>query len=206
MVFAQWKICWVQRYLPKKVNFLAFFNRDYGRVAQLHVDSGWVPADIRVDQFEMDIRAACEPVFAKPLQDICFGKLLLNLFNTAKRYKMTVQPQLILLQKTLFAVEALGSRLYPELNLWDTAKPYLETWVKERVGIKGAYLKTKDQIPFWLEKFPEAPGLLFSIMENMHKKQMHDSIKVEDSKIHYFPLVVSFVAGGVAIFTYLHFF
>jgi ubiquinone biosynthesis protein len=152
-----------QRYIAE--NFLAFFRRDYAQVAKLHVDSGWVPADTRVDQFEMDIRAVCEPVFAKPLKDIGFGKLLFNLFQTAKRYHMTVQPQLILLQKTLFAVEALGRRLYPDLNLWDTAQPYLENWVKERVGLKGAWLKTQQQLPFWLEKFPEAPNLLLTVLE-----------------------------------------
>jgi len=152
-----------QRYIAE--NFLAFFRRDYAQVAKLHVDSGWVPPDTRVDQFEMDIRAVCEPVFAKPLKDIGFGKLLFNLFQTAKRYNMTVQPQLILLQKTLFAVEALGRRLYPELNLWDTAQPYLEKWVKERVGLKGAWLKTQQQLPFWLEKFPEAPNLLLTVLE-----------------------------------------
>ena len=113
-----------QRYIAE--NFLAFFQRDYGRVAQLHIDSGWVPADTRVDQFEMDIRAVCEPVFARPLADICFGTLLMNLFNTARKHHMTVQPQLILLQKTLFTIEALGRMLYPEINLWETAQPHLE--------------------------------------------------------------------------------
>ncbi|MEE3003421.1 MAG: ubiquinone biosynthesis regulatory protein kinase UbiB [Pseudomonadota bacterium] len=167
-----------QRYIAE--NFLAFFKRDYGKVAQLHVDSGWVPADTRVDQFEMDIRAVCEPVFARPLQEICFGKLLLNLFNTAKKYKMTVQPQLILLQKTLFAVEALGSRLYPQLNLWDTAKPYLEEWVKERVGLKGAYIKTKDKIPFWLENSPEVPDLIFNLLEKYSSNKQPANVTVAD--------------------------
>jgi ubiquinone biosynthesis protein len=166
-----------QRYIAE--NFLAFFNRDYGKVAKLHVDSGWVPANIRVDQFEMDIRAVCEPVFARPLQEICFGKLLLNLFNTAKRYEMTVQPQLILLQKTLFAVEALGRRLYPQLNLWECAKPYLENWVKERVGVKGAFIKTREQIPFWLEKFPEAPNMLFDFLEQSMRKNEVASVPAE---------------------------
>jgi ubiquinone biosynthesis protein len=193
-----------QRYIAE--NFLAFFNRDYGKVAQLHVDSGWVPADIRVDQFEMDIRAACEPVFAKPLKDICFGKLLLNLFNTAKKYKMTVQPQLILLQKTLFAVEALGSRLYPQLNLWDTAKPYLETWVKERVGLKGAYLKTKDQLPFWLEKFPEAPGIILSVLENISKKQRLEGVSGKEKNIKFSSCLLSLFLGIILTMQYFYFF
>jgi len=189
-----------QRYIAE--NFLAFFNRDYGRVAKLHVDSGWVPANIRVDQFEMDIRAVCEPVFARPLQEICFGKLLLNLFNTAKKYEMTVQPQLILLQKTLFAVESLGRRLYPQLNLWDCAKPYLENWVKERVGVKGAFIKTREQIPFWLEKFPEGPNMLFDFLEqSMRRKEMVVTpIKRDGKKTILFSYLCGFATSAIIYF------
>lgn len=152
-----------QRYIAD--NFLAFFNRDYAKVAALHVDSGWVPAHIRVDQFEMDIRAVCEPIFARPLKDICFGKLLFNLFQTARKYEMQVQPQLVLLQKTLVCIESLGRKLYPELDLWASAKPCLESWVKERVGIKTAFMKSKQQLPYLIEKMPEIPAMLFSILE-----------------------------------------
>lgn len=190
-----------QRYIAE--NFLAFFRRDYAQVAKLHVDSGWVPADTRVDQFEMDIRAVCEPVFAKPLKDIGFGKLLFNLFQTAKRYNMTVQPQLILLQKTLFAVEALGRRLYPELNLWDTAQPYLEKWVKERVGLKGAWLKTQQQLPFWLEKFPEAPHLLFTLLE---RSTTPEPIKPIKNKGFSLWLLVGFFLGVSAYHGYFFIF
>jgi ubiquinone biosynthesis protein len=119
-----------QHYLAE--NFLAFFRRDYYRVARLHVDSGWVPLDTRVDELESAIRAVCEPIFDKPLKDISFGIVLLRLFATAQQFHMEVQPQLVLLQKTLLAIEGLGRQLYPELDLWKTAYPVLEHWVRER--------------------------------------------------------------------------
>ncbi|HEV2213570.1 MAG TPA: ubiquinone biosynthesis regulatory protein kinase UbiB, partial [Gammaproteobacteria bacterium] len=120
-----------QHYLAE--NFLAFFNRDYRRVAELHVESGWVPAATREDEFETAIRTVCEPIFNKPLKDISFAQLLLRLFQTARRFNMEVQPQLMLLQKTLFNIEGLGRDLYPELDLWQTAKPFLEGWTRERM-------------------------------------------------------------------------
>ncbi|HEY5623557.1 MAG TPA: ubiquinone biosynthesis regulatory protein kinase UbiB [Gammaproteobacteria bacterium] len=115
-------------------NFLAFFKRDYRRVAKLHVDSGWVPADTRVDELEAAVRAVCEPIFNKPLKDISFGLVLLRLFETARQYRMEVQPQLVLLQKTLLNIEGLGRQLYPELDLWQTAKPFLEDWMRKRTS------------------------------------------------------------------------
>ena len=118
-------------------NFLAFFNRDYRRVAQAHLDAGWVPAGTRVDEFETAIRAVCEPIFARPLKEIYFGRLLLRLFQTARRFNMEVQPQLVLLQKTLLNIEGLGRELDPDLDLWRTAKPYLERWMSEQVGWRG---------------------------------------------------------------------
>jgi ubiquinone biosynthesis protein len=119
-----------QHYLAE--NFLAFFRRDYRRVATLHVDSSWVPAGTRVDELEAAVRAVCEPIFNKPLKDISFGLVLLRLFQTARQFNMEVQPQLVLLQKTLLAIEGLGRQLYPELDLWQTAKPVLEDWMRER--------------------------------------------------------------------------
>lgn len=124
-----------QRYLA--LNMLAFFNRDYKRVATLHVESGWVDPNTRIDQFEAAIRTVCEPIFERPLAEISFGKLLLRLFQTAERFKMEVQPQLLLLQKTLFNIESLGRQLYPTLNLWDTAKPFLNKWLKKQRGISS---------------------------------------------------------------------
>src|SRR5699024_7384843 len=142
-----------QHYLAS--NFLAFFNRDYLRVAELHVESGWVPADTPVNDFEAVIRSLCEPIFNKPLKDISFGAFLLSLFQTARRFKMEMQPQLMLLQKTLFAVEGVGRKLYPELDLWETAKPFLVNFVKEKRGIKATAMRYKRDIPNWIEQFPE---------------------------------------------------
>ncbi|NAW87675.1 ubiquinone biosynthesis regulatory protein kinase UbiB [Photobacterium halotolerans] len=148
-----------KRYLAE--NLLAFFNRDYRKVAELHVDSGWVPPDTNVDEFEFAIRTVCEPIFEKPLADISFGHVLLNLFNTARRFNMEVQPQLVLLQKTLLYVEGLGRQLYPQLDLWDTAKPFLEDWMSRQVGPQAIISAVRDKAPFWAEKLPELPELLY---------------------------------------------
>ena len=154
-----------QSYLAR--NFLAFFKRDYRLVAQLHVDSGWVPADTNVDAFETAIRSVCEPIFEKPLKEISFGQVLLGLFQTARRFNMEVQPQLVLLQKTLLNIEGLGRQLYPDLDLWKTAKPFLENWMKERMGPKGVYRSIKQQAPDWLEKLPHMPQLLFDALNQV---------------------------------------
>lgn len=155
-----------QRYIAE--NLLAFFNRDYRRVAVLHVESGWVPSDTRIDQFESAIRTVCEPIFARPLKDISFGLLFMQLLKTARRFKTEIQPQLILLQKTLLSVESLGRRLYPELDLWETAKPQLEKWVGRQVGIQGLLQKSKERMPLWLENMPELPDLMYRwlVMQN----------------------------------------
>ncbi|MDO9618329.1 MAG: ubiquinone biosynthesis regulatory protein kinase UbiB [Pseudomonas sp.] len=121
-----------QDYLAR--NLIAFFKRDYRRVAQLHIDSGWVPAETKINDFEAAIRTVCEPIFEKPLKDISFGQVLLRLFQTARRFNMEVQPQLVLLQKTLLNIEGLGRQLYPDLDLWSTAQPFLERWMRERIS------------------------------------------------------------------------
>lgn len=151
-----------KRYLAE--NFLAFFNRDYRKVAELHVDSGWVPAKTNIDEFESAIRTVCEPIFEKPLCEISFGHVLLNLFNTARRFNMEVQPQLVLLQKTLLYVEGLGRQLYPQLDLWDTAKPFLEQWMSEQLGPQAFLLALKERAPFWVEKMPELPELIYDTL------------------------------------------
>ncbi len=148
-----------KRYLAE--NFIAFFNRDYRKVAELHVDSGWVPPDTNVEEFEFAIRTVCEPIFEKPLAEISFGHVLLNLFNTARRFNMEVQPQLVLLQKTLLYVEGVGRELYPQLDLWKTAKPFLESWIKDQVGIPALVRAFKEKAPFWVEKMPELPELVY---------------------------------------------
>ncbi|OHY81998.1 ubiquinone biosynthesis regulatory protein kinase UbiB [Marinobacter sp. AC-23] len=147
-----------QSYLAR--NLLAFFRRDYRQVAQLHIQSGWVPPDTRVNEFEAAIRTVCEPIFEKPLKDISFGHFLLRLFQTARRFNMEVQPQLVLLQKTLLNVEGLGRQLYPELDLWSTAQPFLEKWMRKRIGPSGLIKSLQTHLPAWLEQSPEMPQLV----------------------------------------------
>ncbi|MFT5720908.1 MAG: ubiquinone biosynthesis protein [Motiliproteus sp.] len=154
-----------QNYLAR--NFLAFFERDYKQVAQLHIDSGWVPAHTNVNDFETAIRSVCEPIFEKPLKDISFGQVLLGLFQTARRFNMEVQPQLVLLQKTLLNVEGLGRQLYPDLDLWKTAKPFLEDWMKQRMGLKGFYRSLKARAPELIEQLPQMPQLLVDALQQL---------------------------------------
>ncbi len=154
-----------QRYLAE--NFLAFFKRDYNRVAQLHVDSGWVPAETRVDEFESAIRSVCEPIFERPLKEISFGHLLLRLFQTARRFNMEVQPQLVLLQKTLLNIEGLGRQIYPDLDLWTTAKPFLENWMNEQVGTRALLKGFKKNLPYIAEKMPDMPELIFDAIKKV---------------------------------------
>jgi len=152
-----------QRYLAE--NFLAFFNRDYRRVAELHVESEWVPEGTRIDEFEAAIRTVCEPIFEKPLNEISFGNVLLRLFQTARRFNMEVQPQLVLLQKTLLNIEGLGRQLYPELDLWQTAKPFLERTMSEQLGARSLLRNLKDSIPAWSDALPEMPVLAHRFLE-----------------------------------------
>ncbi|MCW5582007.1 MAG: ubiquinone biosynthesis regulatory protein kinase UbiB [Luteimonas sp.] len=152
-----------QNYLAQ--NFLAFFRRDYRRVAEAHVESGWAPRDTRVDEFESAIRAVCEPIFDKPLREISFGKVLLRLFQTSRRFNIEVQPQLVLLQKTLLNIEGLGRDLDPDLDLWATAKPYLERWMSERIGWRGLARRLKDEAPYWATALPQLPRLLHQLLE-----------------------------------------
>jgi len=159
-----------KRYLAE--NFLGFFNRDYRAVADAHLRAGWIPRDTRAEDFEAAIRAVCEPIFAKPISQISFGRLLLQLFQTARRFNMEVQPQLVLLQKTLFNIEGLGRRLYPELDLWETAKPYLERWMRERMGPR-AFLRTlKRELPRWWTLFPQLPGLIHDTLERARRGEL----------------------------------
>lgn len=147
-----------QRYLAE--NFLAFFERDYRRVALLHIESGWVPKQTSVSAFEAAIRTVCEPIFEKPLKDISFAQTLLRLFQVARRFDMEVQPQLLLLQKTLVSVEGLGRQLYPDLDLWQTAKPFLEKWMKTHYSPKKILRKLKQKLPIWANQFIEMPDTL----------------------------------------------
>jgi ubiquinone biosynthesis protein len=141
-------------------NFLAFLNRDYRRVAQAHLDAGWVPASTRIDQFEAAIRAVCEPVFARPLKEIYFGRLLLRLFQTSRRFNVEIQPQLVMLQKTLLNIEGLGRELDPDLDLWTTAKPFLERWMNEQIGWRGLVRTLRREAPYWANTLPQLPRLV----------------------------------------------
>jgi len=147
-----------QHYLAE--NFLAFFERDWRRVAQLHVDSGWVPADTRVDELETAVRTVCEPIFNKPLAEISFGQVLLRLFEVARRFQMKVQPQLILLQKTLLQIEGLGRQLYPELDLWKTAQPILREWAADRLSGRNLASQLRRQLPDLSEALRMLPQVL----------------------------------------------
>lgn len=154
-----------QYYLAR--NLIAMFRRDYRLIAELHVWSGWVPPNTSVSAFESAIRSVCEPIFQKPLKDISFGEALISLFRTAQRFQMPVQPQLVLLQKTLLNIEGLGRQLYPELDLWETAHPYLEKWLEQRYHPRTLWKELKYHAPEWIEKFPEAPGLLFDSLSEI---------------------------------------
>ncbi|MCP3656144.1 MULTISPECIES: ubiquinone biosynthesis regulatory protein kinase UbiB [Herbaspirillum] len=140
-------------------NFLAFFRRDYKRVAEAHIESGWAPKETRVDELEAAVRACCEPIFDRPLKDISFGQVLLRLFQTSRRFNVEVQPQLVLLQKTLLNVEGLGRQLDPDLDLWKTAKPYLERWMSEQIGWRGFVEQLKVEVPRYSRLLPELPRL-----------------------------------------------
>jgi ubiquinone biosynthesis protein len=141
-------------------NFIAFFQRDYKRVAQLHLESGWVPPGTRVDALEGAIRAVCEPQFARPLKDISLGQILMRLFQTSRRFNVRIQPQLVLLQKTLLNIEGLGRQLDPDLDLWTTAKPFLERWMNEQVGFKGLMARLKHEAPRYAQMLPGLPRLV----------------------------------------------
>jgi ubiquinone biosynthesis protein len=151
-----------QRYLGE--NFLAFFKRDYRRVAELHVQSGWVPPHTRIESFESAIRTVCEPIFERPLKDISIGQTLLRLFQTARQFEMEVQPQLVLLQKTLLTIEGLGRQLYPDLDLWHTAKPFLEKWMAQHFGPKALFFTLRNKFPVWSAKMPELPEAIYDIL------------------------------------------
>ena len=141
-------------------NFTAFFRRDYKRVAELHVESGWVPRDTRIDELESAIRSVCEPYFDRPLKDISLGMVLMRLFQTSRRFHVEIQPQLVLLQKTLLNIEGLGRELDPELDLWSTAKPFLEKWMLEQVGPKRLWRELRQQAPYYARMLPDLPRLL----------------------------------------------
>lgn len=197
-----------QRYLAE--NMLAFFRRDYRRVAELHIESGWVPPDVNLIEFESAIRTVCEPAFEKPLKDISFATILLQLMQAAQCFHIEIQPQLILLQKTLLNIEGLGRQLYPDLDLWITAKPFLERWVRKQLSFQGVIQKIQKNLPYWLEKLPDIPQLLYDNL-NAGARREFIRIKEEDKKQTRWVGVWSFLAGGIItviailIFNHVHF-
>jgi len=167
-----------QHYLAE--NFLAVFDRDYRRVAVLHVESGWVPPNTRVDEMESAIRTVCEPIFDKPIKDISFGTLLMRLFEISRRFNMEVQPQLILLQKTLFNIEGLGRDLYPDLDIWNTASPILRDWMRERVGVRSVFRTLRKQWPELVDAARVLPGLLARTVQRAQNGTLRLPVEATD--------------------------
>lgn len=192
-----------QRYLAE--NLLAFLERDYRRVAELHVASGWVPPGTSIVEFEAAIRTVTEPVFEKPLAEISFGNFLLRLFQTARRFNMEVQPQLVLLQKTLLNIEGLGRQLYPELDLWTTAKPFLVSWMKDQVGPKAFLARMRKNLGPFSEQLPELPLLAYRVLDALDRQQMTIRWRSEElERLHtetrrYRTALLGTVGGGLLI-------
>jgi ubiquinone biosynthesis protein len=187
-------------------NFVAFFRRDYRGVAQAHVDAGWVPADTRVEEFESAIRAVCEPIFDKPLKEISFGRLLLRLFQTARRFNVEVQPQLVLLQKTLLNIEGLGRELDPDLDLWKTAKPYLERWMAEQIGWRGLVRNLRKEAPQWAALLPQLPRLLHRALAERESERLAAAIEAltvsqrrENRLLAYIASLLAAIAAAVLV-------
>jgi ubiquinone biosynthesis protein len=188
-----------QYYLAR--NLLSIFKRDYRTVAQLHVECGWVPPSTRVQDFESAIRTVCEPVFEKPIAELSFGQLLLNLFQTASRFDMPIQPSLVLLQKTLLNIEGLGRELYPQLNLWDTAQPFLENWMQDRYSASNTLQRIKDEAPGLLEQLPSLPNHL---IERLLHPLAAEAVRAPVSTSHSsWWLVCSWLLGGLTVATAL---
>ena len=164
-----------QRYLAD--NFLAFLNRDYQRVAELHIESGWVPPETRVDEFEFAIRTVCEPMFDRPIRELSIGTLLLRLFQTARQFNMVILPQLVLLQKTLVNVEGLGRQLYPDLDLWATARPIMQRWMDDRMGIRAMLKGTRDTAPYWLNRLPRFPHKVMDLVDRLQDGNFQVELK-----------------------------
>ena len=192
-----------QQYLMEMM--LAFFKRDYRSIAQLHIDSGWVGNQVKVNEFEMAIRSVCEPIFDKPLKEIYFGELLIQLFHTARRFDMTVQPQLVLLQKTLLNIEGLGRQLYPDLDLWETAFPIMETWMREKNSpLKVAKTMLKDA-PQLLQQLPELPQLAIDALHQIKKLEktvatIQQPVQPSAPASSKYPVLAGLCLIGVALF------
>ena len=201
-----------QQYLAG--NFLAFFDRDYHKIAKLHLDSGWVPEDTRIDELESAVRSVCEPIFNKPLAEISFAQVMLRLFDTARRFNMEIQPQLILLQKTLFNIEGLGRELYPELDLWKTAHPILRRWMDEQVGGRAMLKNLREDLPQIREALRELPGVIRYLSRQIsHGKlqvrvqapelrEIHDQLKKQQKQRYWLAVGATTIITGTLILTW----
>jgi ubiquinone biosynthesis protein len=169
-----------QKYLAG--NFLAFFDRDYHKIAKLHLDSGWVPPETRIDELESAVRTVCEPIFNKPLSQISFAQVMIGLFATARRFNMEIQPQLMLLQKTLFNIEGLGRQLYPELDLWKTAHPILRRWMDEQVGGRAFMNSLREDLPQLRDAMRELPGVIKYLSEQITQGDLQLNLRSPDLK------------------------
>ena len=178
-------------------NFTAFFRRDYKRVAELHIESGWVPADTRVDELEAAVRTVCEPYFDRPLKEISLGMVLMRLFQTSRRFRVEIQPQLVLLQKTLLNIEGLGRQLDPELDLWNTAKPFLETWMLEQIGPQKLFEELKDQAPRYAKMLPDLPRLLHDYLKHRPGSQQRELIELLAEQRRTNRLLQGIIYGGI---------
>ena len=193
-------------------NFAAFFNRDYHDVALAHIESGWVPKETSIDEFENAIRSVCEPIFEKPLKEISFGKLLIRLFQTSRQFNMEIQPQLTMLQKTLLNVEGLGRDLDPDLDLWKTAQPFLENWLSEQYGPKSLLKSIKKEFPEWVNITPKLPRLIHAYLKNQDNMQ-YNIFESENKKIHnkikklqrYCKNIALFIVLLIIIVSYIYF-
>ncbi len=183
-------------------NFMAFFHRDYHRVAVAHLDAGWVPSDTRVDEFEGAIRSVCEPIFDRPLKEIYFGKLLMRLFEVSRRFRMQIQPQLVLLQKTLLQVEGLGRQLDPDLDLRRTAQPILERWMNEQVGWRGFVRQMRDETPLWSRMLPQLPRLVHRVLTDDTTRRLEQALlrlEVAQQRQTRMLLAIALVLAGLVV-------
>jgi ubiquinone biosynthesis protein len=178
-------------------NFTAFFRRDYKRVAELHIESGWVPANTRVDELESAIRSVCEPYFDRPLKELSLGMVLMRLFQTSRRFQVEIQPQLVLLQKTLLNIEGLGRELDPDLDLWHTAKPFLESWMLEQIGPQRLWAQVKAEAPRYAKLLPALPRMMEDYLKNRSKEQQHDLAALLAEQKRTNKLLQSLIYGGM---------
>jgi ubiquinone biosynthesis protein len=188
-----------KQYLAR--NFLAFFRRDYKGVALAHLESGWVPADTRVDELEAAVRAVCEPVFDRPLKEISFGRVLLQLFQASRRFNVEIQPQLVLLQKTLLNIEGLGRQLDPELDLWKTAKPFLERWMNEQIGWRALVKNLQTEAPKWAALLPQLPRLAHHALNENRLAQLEAGLTLMLQQQHARNRWLGTIAGLLAVLT-----